>query len=508
MFCALSSFGVYGMHAYPVSVEVDAARGLPAFDLVGLPGAAVKEARDRVRAAVKNTGFSFPVSRLTVNLAPADVRKAGSVYDLAIYLGVLCASQQLRADLSGSAFLGELSLKGDLRRVAGVLPMAIEAKRRGFARLFLPRENAWEAGVVEGIDILPAATAGEVVAHLTGTAPIAPFAGGRESVPEGEEMLPDLADVKGQYLARRALEVAACGGHNLLMVGPPGAGKSMLAKRLPSILPPMTFAEQLETTIVHSIAGLLPPDTALARRRPFRAPHHTISPVGLTGGGPTPRPGEISLAHNGVMFLDELAEFYRGALDALRQPLENGSVTITRAQHTLTFPCEIMLAAALNPCPCGYLHHPTRPCTCTAGQIARYRGRVSGPILDRIDLHLAVEPVEYSDLSSRERGESSAAVRARVAVGRQRQLERAERTGALCNARLSPAAVEAVCPLTPGAERLLREAFDTLGLSARARDKLLKLARTVADLDGCDQIAEAHMAEVIQYRQLDRQGGW
>lgn len=502
MFAQLKSLGLYGMDAYMVDVEADISQGLPAFDIVGLPDEAVREARERVRSSIKNTGLSFPVSRITVNLAPADVKKAGPLYDLPVLLALLCASGQLAGDFAGCAFAGELSLGGTVRPVTGVLPMAIKAREAGFKRFFVPAANAAEGAVVQGIDIVPVQDLPSLLACLTGRTPCTPaqFA---EPAAQSSAPAPDFADVCGQLEARRALEVAAAGGHNVLLVGPPGSGKSMLARRLPSILPGMTFEESIETTKIHSVAGVLPQDMPLIRARPFRAPHHTVSAAGLAGGGRIPRPGELSLAHGGVLFLDELPEFSRDALEVLRQPLEDGSVTISRVSGTLTYPCSVMLVCAMNPCPCGYLGHPTRPCTCAKGAAARYLARISGPLLDRLDLHVEVPPVGFENLRQ-ERGEPSAAIRARVERARLLQQQRYAGAGVSCNARLTPALLREHCVLSPDASALLGAAYEHMGLSARAYDRILKVARTIADLDGSERIGEAHVAEAVQYRSLDR----
>ena len=504
MFSRITSIGLFGLESYRVDVEADLSGGLPRFDVVGLPDAAVSESRERVRAAIHNSGFDFPVSRVTINLAPADIKKEGPVYDLPIMMALLKATGQLRVNTDGCAFIGELSLSGEIHKINGVLPMVIRAQKESIEKIFVPYDNRRESAVVKGIEVYPVKTVKELLDHLNGIQKIEP-------VTEDDyiEMLtplglPDFSDVKGQYQPKRALEVAAAGGHNVLMIGPPGSGKSMLAKRIPSILPDMTFDESLETTNIYSISGKLPDGISLIKARPFRSPHHTISPAGLSGGGTVPRPGEISLAHNGVLFLDELPEFSRSSMEILRQPIEDGKITIARVAATYSYPCSVMLVAAMNPCPCGNFGHPTKPCTCPKGAPARYLSKVSGPLLDRLDIHIEVPAVNYDELSSTVKEECSADIKKRVNAARKLQQQRLENTGISCNAKMTAALTRKHCQITEEASKVLKTSFESLGLSARAYDKVLRVSRTVADLENDEIINSEHILEAVQYRSLDR----
>ena len=508
---SLRSAAVFGVEACPVQVEVDVGFGFPCFTMVGLPDASVRESRDRVRSAIRNSGFEFPPHRITVNLAPADVRKAGASFDLPIALGILAASGVVeRRLIADFVLLGELSLDGSIHATRGVLPIAAAARRDGLSGLLLPAANAGEAAIVAGLEIVAVSSLADAVRALNDPAgfranpPARPDPPGPPAQPDRRrEAPPDLADVRGQLLPRRALEVAAAGGHNLLLVGPPGAGKTMMARRVSGILPPLSFDEALEVTAVHSVVGLLPAGAGLLTDRPFRAPHHTISNAALIGGGSQPRPGEVSLAHHGVLFLDEMLEFSRHVLEVLRQPLEEGRVAVARAARTAVFPARFMLVGAMNPCPCGFATDPSRECRCTPRELARYRERLSGPLRDRLDLTVDVPAVPLDVLGDgAERGESSAAVRVRVVAARTRQAERYAAHGITTNAQLTPALMAAYCGTDRASLRVLQAAMRTIALSARGYDRVRKVARTIADLAGEDRLAADHLAEALQFRMV------
>ena len=503
MFAKINSLGLFGLNAFNVDVEIEISRGIPAFDIVGLPDLVVKESRERIKASMRCCNIEFPVAKVMVNLAPAGTRKSGSVHDIAILVAVLKAAGYIKENLDSCCFIGELSLNGTLRPIEGVLPMVLLARETGFKSVFVPKDNAFEASVAEGIEIYAAESVSQILDHFTMRTRIEKQP---KFIPENkpENYTFDFSDVKGQKTAKAALEIAAAGGHNALLIGTPGSGKSMLAKRMPSILPEMTFEESIETTKIHSISGLLDPKSPLVTERPFRTPHHTISAAGLAGGGSIPKPGEISLAHNGLLFLDELAEFDRKTLEILRQPLEDGKVTISRAAGTVVYPASIMLIAAMNPCPCGYYGHPGNKCRCSHKQVSTYLSKISGPLLDRFDLHIDAAPVEFQDLSSNKKEESSSEIRKRVTKARDIQNERFKNSKINCNANITPDRLQEFCMMSDSAKAFIGNAFDKLGLSARAYDRILKVARTIADLKSSEIIEKEHISAAIQFRSLDR----
>lgn len=505
MLAKINSFGLNGISGYAVTVEIDISNGLPNTEVVGLPDAAVKESRERVRSAIANSGYRYSPKKIIINLSPADTKKTGAMYDLPIAIGILKATEQFTTQLTDIAILGELSLDGHVRPVKGILPIIISALDLGCKKIIIPRANVIEASYIEGIDVYGFDTLRDVVAFLSSPEFYTPSPKlDINKIKEERTYSEDFCQVKGQFAAKRAMEIAAAGSHNILMIGPPGGGKTMLARCLPTILPDLTVAEALETTKIHSVAGVLDEDMGIIVNRPFRAPHHTGSKIALTGGGISAKPGEISLAHNGVLFMDELLEYPRDTLEILRQPLEDNVITISRAQRTVRYPANFMLVASMNPCPCGNYGSQTHECTCTPAQIAKYRSKLSGPLMDRIDLHIEVDNVTYGDLSSKEAGESSSEIKKRVDNARNIQLKRFEGTGVYSNSRMNNAMVSEFCKLTPECAQILKLAFERLGMSARAYNRILKVARTIADLEGEENILPSHITEAVGYRSLDR----
>jgi magnesium chelatase family protein len=503
MFRKINSCGLVGINAFHVDTEMEVSKGVPDFTIIGLGDAAVKESKDRVRAALRSSGFRFPDAHVTVNLAPADVKKSGSLSDLSIITALFCVTGDIRADLSDSVFVGEVSLGGGIKAVSGVLPMTILSQREGYKNIFVPEENAFEASVVSGINVYGVSSIRDLAEHFSGRAPLKP----RDTyqIPDNiVNNILDFAEVKGNVLAKKALEYAAAGGHNLLMVGPPGTGKSMIAKRLPTILPPLSFNESIDITGVYSVAGLIDKKNPLITSRPFRSPHHNISLPALTGGGSIPHPGEISLAHHGVLFLDELPEFNRATLEALRQPLEDHEISVSRTSGKFTYPCTFMLVGAMNPCPCGYFGSKQKECSCSAHKRGNYISRISGPLLDRFDIQVEVSEVDYEKLSSGQREESSAAIRERVCAAREIEQQRFSGTNITCNAEIPDAMLDEVCVMTTDAKEHFRGVFESLGMSARAFTRVLKVARTIADTENEPLIDKSHINRAVSYRSLDR----